>query len=617
MLLKAVFFFIFNRGFKVFLVFLENYKLQNNLIMKKITYLLLLLFTCFSYGQTCIQYFENEGYDDDPTILTVNASDLTCAAGTVNSITITDAILDDLFAWFFGETYCLEYYSFELNIDGVVTSVCADELIGMDVSGFTTLTITSADIDDYSDSVYMYLEFEVDYTATAPPVCATITAPLTNSEDALEGYLEWEEVPGAAGYSISLGTTTGGTDILNSYDAGDETDYDVPGSLTGGITYFLNVTPYNDLGDATGCTEYTFEVPSSPANDNFADATLIACGATFAGSTLLATLDEDNAPDGGGADLDARNVWFKYIGTGTPQTVKLSLCGSDYDTSVLVYTGTSGNLTFVAANDDAGTSGCPDAGTRSLVSFTSDGTSTYYITVEGYNESSYGAFSMDVSCTTVTPPASTNQTCAQALAVDVNDTPVTSDNSFGTVNPTQPSCDSFGSIQDVWFSFVAPTSGTVTITITNVTMTSSNYNVYSGTCGSLTSLAVCTTDSATGGNRALTGLVAGDTYYVQVWSNASEQGTFTINLRDTSLSTSSFDIASLKAYPNPVKEVLNLSYYKDITSVSVFNLLGQQVIAKFFNNANAQVDMSSLSKGTYLAKINADNQVKTIKVVKE
>ena len=54
-----------------------------------------------------------------------------------------------------------------------------------------------------------------------------------------------------------------------------------------------------------------------------------------------------------------------------------------------------------------------------------------------------------------------------------------------------------------------------------------------------------------------------------------------------------------------------------MTSVSVFNLLGQQVINKSLNASEAQVDMSNLSAGTYLVKVVVDNQVKTIKVVKQ
>ena len=86
---------------------------------------------------------------------------------------------------------------------------------------------------------------------------------------------------------------------------------------------------------------------------------------------------------------------------------------------------------------------------------------------------------------------------------------------------------------------------------------------------------------------------------------------------ETTLNNQEFDSNSFLAYPNPVKDILNLQYSADITKVSVFNLLGQEVILKTSTSSLNQIDMSNLSKGTYLVKVTADNVVKTIKVIKE
>ena len=89
------------------------------------------------------------------------------------------------------------------------------------------------------------------------------------------------------------------------------------------------------------------------------------------------------------------------------------------------------------------------------------------------------------------------------------------------------------------------------------------------------------------------------------------------SLNVTNLATSTFDNASFSAQPNPVKDILNLSYNKNITNVAVFNLLGQVVINKAVNNTESKIDMSELTTGAYMVKVTADNQVKTIKVIKE
>jgi hypothetical protein len=353
------------------------------------------------------------------------------------------------------------------------------------------------------------------------------------------------------------------------------------------------------------------------ANDDFANAEPLTCGANYTGTTAAATLDEDDAPDGFGADMDAPNLWYSFTGSGFEESVTLNLCNSSYDTSVLVYTGTSGNLIIVAANDDDATCG---AGLvlRSRVNFVSDGTTTYYIAVEGYNPISTGAFTMDVSCAGVTPPAVANQTCFTALPLELNNTDFESDNSFGDISPEVPTCDLFGSVQDVWFSFVAPAEGTVDCTVSNGTMTSANFNVHSGICGALTAvLDSCNSNLVAATTESLTALTPGETYYVQVWSNFAEQGTFNLRLSNPSLGTSNFDSSVFEAYPNPVTDVLNISYSKNVTGVVIYNMVGQEVLSQNSSSSISKVDMSSLSNGIYLVRATTDNQVKMLKVIKE
>lgn len=69
-------------------------------------------------------------------------------------------------------------------------------------------------------------------------------------------------------------------------------------------------------------------------------------------------------------------------------------------------------------------------------------------------------------------------------------------------------------------------------------------------------------------------------------------------------------------YPNPVKDVLKLSYTNAITNVTVYNLLGQAVINTAMNQNEASIDMSRLPAGNYIVKVSADTMTKTIKVIK-
>ncbi|QBZ98413.1 T9SS type A sorting domain-containing protein [Flavobacterium sangjuense] len=546
-----------------------------------------------------------------------------------------------------------------------------------------------------------------------------------------------------------------------------------PGTYDYATRFSLNNGPYVYGGFSSGGGGFwdgtTFvsgvltvnPLPPVPGDD-FADAIAISCGNTYTGDTSApVTLDEDDAPDGPNADLDAPNLWYSFTGSGTAQTVTLNLCGSSYDTSVLVYTGTSGNLTLVADNDDDAT--CASNTLNSKVTFDSDGTTTYYITVEGWNVGSVGAFTMNVTCTTPpqppvnddcsdaitvtcgsttagttalatnenmpvcgisgvttqnTPgvwykyvgdgsdvtvttcsptittgdsriavysgacgaltciggnddaqaagcatntlasivtftaalgtdyyilvysytfapgtnpinfelnvscvaactPATVNDECSTATQVTIG-TPITAaDNSCSSASlgVAYPSCGNmFGTYYDTWYWFDSGSVTDVTITLSNLTG-AAGFALYSGSCGALTQVAgSCTT---TGAATSLTGLTIG-TYYLRVFSTTpAGRGSYDLSITDDGLGTGSFDSANFTYYPNPVKNTLNLSYNQEISNVEVFNLLGQKVSSNVINANDAHIDMSNLSNGAYMVRVTSNNQVKTIKVIKE
>ena len=84
-----------------------------------------------------------------------------------------------------------------------------------------------------------------------------------------------------------------------------------------------------------------------------------------------------------------------------------------------------------------------------------------------------------------------------------------------------------------------------------------------------------------------------------------------------SLSTDDLSLANLVVYPNPVKDVLNVSFDKEIRTIAVFNTLGQQVMERQVNATETVINVSSLTSGTYFVKVAADNAFKTLKVIKE
>ena len=72
-------------------------------------------------------------------------------------------------------------------------------------------------------------------------------------------------------------------------------------------------------------------------------------------------------------------------------------------------------------------------------------------------------------------------------------------------------------------------------------------------------------------------------------------------------------------YPNPVKTLLTVNAAQNITSVSVYNLLGQSVKTQKMNANSAAIEMQSLPSGIYIVKLFLENGniEKTFKVIKE
>jgi hypothetical protein len=125
-------------------------------------------------------------------------------------------------------------------------------------------------------------------------------------------------------------------------------------------------------------------------------------------------------------------------------------------------------------------------------------------------------------------------------------------------------------------------------------------------------------DAPTGGNLLpITTLLVDDTTYYAERSS----GTFranrlavTVNLV---LSNSSNTLQTLTYFPNPVNNILTLKNASAINSISVNNAIGQQVLSKGVNATNAVVDLSALNAGIYFVKVQAGENDKTIRIIKE
>ena len=227
--------------------------------------------------------------------------------------------------------------------------------------------------------------------------------------------------------------------------------------------------------------------------------------------------------------------------------------------------------------------------------------------------------------TTLFPPP-VNDDCANAIAL-IPGSNYAANQVDGTVlgatNDAEPAtCGSNG--PGVWYSVVVPLDGNITIEIgpdagTGDTGFDSVIEVFTGTCGTLTSIG-CDDDGAASDAFSildLTSLAAGTTIYVRVWEYGGGQTEpFSISAYNLSLSIDESAFEGFSFYPNPVKDILTLNSPKEIDNVSVYNMLGQQIINIKNDETIQDIDMSSLQSGAYFVKITINSTIETIRIVK-
>lgn len=112
-------------------------------------------------------------------------------------------------------------------------------------------------------------------------------------------------------------------------------------------------------------------------------------------------------------------------------------------------------------------------------------------------------------------------------------------------------------------------------------------------------------------------LVNGQTYYaVIIGTNGCPSLPLAVTV-DVYLSKDEFAKSELKYYPNPVIDILNLSYSETITQIEIFDLLGKRIKTVNTNDNNVELDLSDLATGTYMLQLKSENKEQYIKIVKK
>jgi hypothetical protein len=70
-------------------------------------------------------------------------------------------------------------------------------------------------------------------------------------------------------------------------------------------------------------------------------------------------------------------------------------------------------------------------------------------------------------------------------------------------------------------------------------------------------------------------------------------------------------------YPNPASTNFTIEAQELVSNVSVFNVLGQEVVTNNPNNNQATIDISGLQAGIYVVKATINGNVSTSRIIKE
>lgn len=128
---------------------------------------------------------------------------------------------------------------------------------------------------------------------------------------------------------------------------------------------------------------------AQPSNDDFDGATVVTEPLPFTDS--VSTVDATRAADDPTCSDNDHTVWYSYTAS-ADGFITSNTFGSDYDTTLSVYTGDRGTLTQVACNDDAVGGGV----IQSKVTWEAVAATTYHITAGSFSGGEGGNLSLTV-----------------------------------------------------------------------------------------------------------------------------------------------------------------------------------------------------------------------------
>ena len=305
---------------------------------------------------------------------------------------------------------------FTINDSNHITSnICANKSFTIpsasvpNASNFKLRFLSTWTAGDY----YFYLDNINASQTTSVPFCdATMTTPINLATNVSETTnLNWSTASGfPTGYILKVGTTPGGTQIVDNEDVGNVTFYDLP-VLSFATTYYVSIIPYNNNGSATSCTEYSFTTNPAPPIGNVCENPIIISSLPY-NSTDNTSNYADDYSGGQGTNcgsntqfyLDGDDVVYKYTAN-TSGFINVTLTpnsSSDIYSGIFIY----GSCSDIGNNCLAGVAN-GTSNVRTISQFPVTNGESYYILISSYPSPQSIAYTLDVELATCTNPTAT------------------------------------------------------------------------------------------------------------------------------------------------------------------------------------------------------------------
>lgn len=276
----------------------------------------------------------------------------------------------------------------------------------------------------------------------------------------------------------------------------------------------------------------------SVPNDNFAARTVLGSGTQAVTGSNIGATGESGEPDHIGASSPLASAWWSWTASQTG-TVVIDTNGSDFDTVLAVYSGSSlAGLTLVAGNDDGG------EGTNSRITLAVQSGQVLQIAVDGFG-SAQGGIDLNVTFTPGTPQPPVNDNFASSFLIGPGIDLVTGSNQFATGQTDEPSHHISGVVplNSVWWRWTAPSNGTLTIDLAGSEFNAEEMDtilaVYRGTAVNALTFVASNDDNPddleTLTSKVTFSVTAGLTYHIAVDGFGSEVGNIRMALFFSSL----------------------------------------------------------------------------------